>query len=98
MKRNYLYFLIFMLTTICAIATQSGGNFNPKAILYPEVNQVIEKWWIIASYSLGVPLAITRLLEPYVWKNFKRTIYKFKNILFCKKAEDETKRYNDYTN
>lgn len=67
LKRNYVYFSIFMLSALCAVVTQSGSNFNADAILYPQIDDHIEKKWVIASYSLGVPLAMTRLSEPFVW-------------------------------
>lgn len=67
MKRNYIYFAIFLCTSVCAMITQSGANYNPRGILYPKRDAAIENWWVIASYSLGVPLAIVRLTEPFVW-------------------------------
>ena len=80
MKRNYIYFAIFLCTSISALVTQSGMNYDAAGILYPKRDAAIEDWWIIASYSLGVPLAIVRLTEPFVWQHF---MIEIKKLLCC---------------
>ena len=63
-------------------------NYNADGILYPKKDDQIENWWVIFTYVMGVPLAIARLSEPFVWEVFKLKVLK------CKSKQNKITKYS----